>query len=88
MKAIISDSLWSHMSYLFISLSLLTMLVFSNGISFLFLVFGVSIVLSVIHSAIKIADFEMSQQGELLKIINESKADFIKVDINHMNYKK
>ena len=88
MKSIISDSLWAHMSYLFISLSLLTMLVFSNGISFLYLIFGVSIVLIVIHSAIKIADFEMSQQGELLKTTDESKADFIDITLNHMKYKK
>lgn len=88
MKSIISDSLWAHMWILSVSLIFLTIIVLNEGISFLFLAFGVLIVLGVIHSAIKIADFEMSSHGELLKTINESKADFIEVNINHVSYKK
>ncbi len=44
---------------------------------------GSGYVLILFHSAMKIADFEMSKQGELLEIINKYDSYTINVKINH-----
>ncbi len=81
MKDIISDSLWAHfIMFLFVMSAILPLF---SIIPWLAVLVGSGYVLILFHSAMKIADFEMSKQGELLEIINKYDSYTINVKINH-----
>lgn len=81
MKDIISDSLWAHfVMFLFVMSAILPLF---SIIPWLAVLVGSGYVLILFHSAMKIADFEMSKQGELLEIINKYDSYTINVKINH-----
>lgn len=66
MKDIISDSLLAHfIMFLFVMLAIFPMF---STIPWLAIIIGCGYVLTLFHSAIKIADFEMSKLGEVVKI--------------------
>lgn len=86
MKNIISDSLWAHfIMFLFVMSTILPLF---SVIPWLAVLVGSGYVFLLFHSAMKIADFEMSKQGELLDIINKSDADGIKVSVTHIYYEQ
>ncbi len=81
MKDIISDSLWAHfIMFLFVMSAILPLF---SVIPWLGVLVGSSYVLILFHSAMNIADFEMSEQGKLLDIINKYDSYTIKVNIKH-----
>lgn len=85
MKDIISDSLWAHfIMFLFVMSAILPLF---STIPWLAVLIGSGYVLILFHSAMHIADFEMSKQGEFLDIINNSDADEVAVNIKHIYYK-
>ncbi len=85
MKDIISDSLWAHfIMFLFVMSTILPLF---SVIPWLAVLIGSGYVLLLFNSAMKIANFEMSKQGELLEIFNKSDADEVSVNIKHIYYK-
>lgn len=81
MKDIISDSLWAHfIMFLFVMSTILPLF---SIIPWLAVLVGSGYVLLLFNSAMKIADFEMSKQGELLEIINKYDSYTINVNIKH-----
>lgn len=70
MKKIISDSIWAHMLMFYFYIILALLLYVTDAISAIaFVVCGVVYVLLIIHSAMRIADFEMSEVGKLVNKI-------------------
>ena len=70
MKNIISDSIWAHMFMFFFYIILALLLYATKSISpIVFVGAGSVYVLLIIHSAIRIADFEMSELG---KVVNKA----------------
>lgn len=70
MKNIISDSIWAHMLMFWFYIILALLLYATKSISpIVFVSVGVVYVLLVIHSAICIAEFEMSELGKLVNKI-------------------
>ena len=67
MKNIISDSIWAHMLMFYFYIILALLLYATKSISpIVFVGVGVVYVLLVIHFAIRIAEFEMSELGKLV----------------------
>ena len=67
MKNIISDSIWAHMLMFYFYIILALLLYATKSISpVVFVGVGAVYVLLVIHSAMRIADFEMSELGKLV----------------------
>lgn len=83
MKKIISDSIWAHIVtfWLFINLALLFL---SIGIinPALFVISGVVYVLIIFNSAMRIADFEMSEVGKLVNKIESRKYKEVHVTLH------
>ena len=70
MKNIISDSIWAHMLMFYFYIILALLLYATKSISpVVFVGVGAVYVLLVIHSAMRIADFEMSDLG---KVVNKA----------------
>lgn len=70
MKNIISDSIWAHMLMFYFYIILALLLYATKSISpIVFVGVGSVYVLLIIHSAIRIADFEMSELG---KVVNKA----------------
>ena len=70
MKNIISDSIWAHMLMFYFYIILALLLYATKSISpVVFVSVGAVYVLLVIHSAMRIADFEMSELG---KVVNKA----------------
>lgn len=80
MKNIIRDSIWAHM-LMFYFYIILALLLYATGAigSIAFVVCGVVYVLLIIHSAIRIADFEMSGLGKLVNKIESEHYKEIRV---------
>ena len=70
MKNIIRDSIWAHMLMFYFYIILALLLYATKSISpVVFVGVGVVYVLLVIHSAMRIADFEMTDLG---KVVNKA----------------
>jgi len=70
MKNIISDSIWAHMLMFWFYIILALLLYLTGAISpVVFVGVGSVYVLLIIHSAMRIADFEMSELG---KVVNKA----------------
>ena len=70
MKNIISDSIWAHMGAFWLAAHMAVIFLNTGIITpVLFVIFGVVYVLIVFNSAMRIADFEMSELG---KVINKA----------------
>ena len=73
MKNIISDSIWAHMGAFWLAAHMAVIFLNTGIIAPVpFVIFGVVYVLIVFNSAMRIADFEMSELGKLVNKI-ESK---------------
>lgn len=80
MKKIITDSLWAHM--LFFTTIVTTGLSLTKFNPFIFVLTGCVYFLLIIRSAMIIADFEMSAQGEIIKHMDEHRGKIDSVIIN------
>lgn len=76
MKNIISDSIWAHMLMFWFYIILALLLYLTGAISpVVFVGVGSVYVLLIIHSAMCIADFEMSELG---KVVNKIESEHYK----------
>lgn len=80
MKNIIADSIWAHM-FLFAAMVCINLATLKTNPLF-FVVAGVIYFSMVMRSAMAIADFEMSVQGEVLKHMGEHRGKIDSVIIN------
>lgn len=81
MKNIIRDSIWAHMLMFYFYIILALLLYATKSISpVVFVGVGSVYVLLVIHSAMRIADFEMSELGKLVNKIESEHYKEIRVN--------
>ena len=84
MKNIISDSMWAHMGLFWLAAHMAVIFLNTGIITpMLFVIFGVVYVLIVFNSAMRIADFEMSELGKLVNKIESEHYKEIRVTRRH-----
>ena len=80
MKNIISDSIWAHIGVFWLAAHMAVIFLNAGIITpTLFVIFGVVYVLIVFNSAMRIADFEMSELGKLVNKIESEHYKEIRV---------
>ena len=80
MKNIISDSMWAHIGAFWLAAHMAVIFLNTGIITpVLFVIFGVVYVLIVFNSAMRIADFEMSELGKLVNKIESEHYKEIRV---------
>lgn len=83
MKNIIADSLWAHM--LLFTIIVVISLPTIKASPFIFICIGVAYFLVVIRSAMTIADFEMSFNGEVTCHIDKHAKEITGITIHRIN---